>query len=63
MAEHLSPLDAMFLELEQADDSAHMHIGAVAVFDPAPGGNPTLDDLCERLEDRLDELPRFHQRL
>ena len=32
MTEHLSPLDAMFLELEQADDSAHMHIGAVAIL-------------------------------
>jgi hypothetical protein len=64
MAEHLSPLDAMFLELEQADDSAHMHIGAVTVFDPAPGGcNPALADLRERLEERLDPLPRFRQRL
>ncbi len=64
MAEHLSPLDAMFLELEQADESAHMHIGAVSVFDPLPGGgHPTLADLCDRLEERLDALPRFRQRL
>jgi diacylglycerol O-acyltransferase len=64
MAEHLSPLDAMFLELEQADESAHMHIGAVSVFDPVPSGrNPTLADLRERLEERLDSLPRFRQRL
>lgn len=64
MAEHLSPLDAMFVELEQADDSAHMHIGAVTVFDPAPdGSNPTLADLCDRLDGRLDLLPRFRQRL
>jgi len=64
MPEHLSPLDAMFLEFEQADESAHMHIGAVSVFDPVPGGrNPTLADLCERLEERLAWLPRFRQRL
>jgi diacylglycerol O-acyltransferase len=64
MAEHLSPLDAMFVELEQADDSAHMHIGAVTVFDPPPGGaNPTLAELCDRLDGRLDLLPRFRQRL
>jgi diacylglycerol O-acyltransferase / wax synthase len=64
MAEHLSPLDAMFLELEQADDSAHMHIGAVTVFDPVPGGGtPTIADLCERLEERLELLPRYRQRL
>ena len=29
MAEHLSALDATFLELEAADDAAHMHIGAI----------------------------------
>jgi len=64
MAEHLSPLDAMFLEFEQADESAHMHIGAVSVFDPVPGArNPTLADLCERFEQRLASLPRFRQRL
>jgi len=64
MAEHLSPLDAMFLELEQADESAHMHIGAVAVFDPLPdGGTPTLGDLRDRLLERLDRMPRFSQRL
>ncbi|MGZ4221294.1 MAG: WS/DGAT/MGAT family O-acyltransferase [Solirubrobacteraceae bacterium] len=64
MPEHLSPLDAMFLEFEQADESAHMHIGAVSVFDPVPGGsNPTLADVCERLEGRLGSLPRFRQRL
>ena len=64
MPEHLSPLDAMFLEFEQADESAHMHIGAVSVFDPVPGGrNPTLADLCERLEERMDLLPRYRQRL
>jgi len=64
MAEHLSPLDAMFLELEQADDSAHMHIGAVSVFDPPPSGrNPTLADINSLLEERLDFLPRYRQRL
>ena len=30
----LSALDATFLELEQADPAAHMHIGAVMVFAP-----------------------------
>ncbi len=40
MSEHLSPLDATFLELEEADESAHMHIGGVMVFDPLPGGGP-----------------------
>lgn len=34
--ELLTPLDATFLEFEQADPSAHMHIGALMVFDPRP---------------------------
>lgn len=64
MAEHLSPLDAMFLELEQADDSAHMHIGAVMVFDPVPdGGSPTLTEVGDQLEERLQLLPRYRQKL
>jgi len=64
MAEHLSPLDAMFLELEQADESAHMHIGAVMVFDPVPDSPPpTLTDLGEQLEERLELVPRYRQKL
>ena len=34
----LSALDAAFLELEEADESAHMHIGWAMVFEPPPGG-------------------------
>ena len=64
MAEQLSPLDAMFLELEQADDSAHMHIGAVLVFAPLQsGGCPSIDDLADRIDERLNFLPRYRQRL
>jgi len=64
MASRLTALDATFLELEQADASAHMHIGAVLVFGPAPGGTPpSLDAIRERLSARLDALPRFRERL
>ena len=64
MAEHLSPLDAMFLELEQADESAHMHIGAVMVFQAPRGARPpTLEDVQAHLEARLGTLPRYRQRL
>ena len=33
MGERLSPLDTMFLDLEQVDDGATMHFGAIMVFD------------------------------
>jgi WS/DGAT/MGAT family acyltransferase len=64
MAEHLSALDATFLELEQDDPAAHMHIGGLLVFDPRPDGSaPTLDELTAHLDGRLGGLPRYHQRL
>src|SRR3954454_9480781 len=64
MAEHLSALDATFLELEQDDPSAHMHIGGLLVFDPRPDGSiPTLEELVAHLDARLGELPRYSQRL
>jgi diacylglycerol O-acyltransferase len=64
MSEHLTALDATFLELEQADESAHMHIGGIMVFDPPPdGGPPSREELCRHLETRLGQLPRYAQRL
>ncbi len=64
MSEHLSALDATFLELEQADESAHMHIGTIMVFDPRPdGGSHSREELCQHLVSRLAELPRSRQRL
>jgi len=54
----------MFLELEQADPGAHMHIGALMVFEPtARGGAPTLDAVRRHLDARLGLLPRYRQRL
>ncbi len=64
MTTHLSALDATFLELEEADESAHMHIGGIMVFDPPPGlGPPTSEELHEHLSRRLLALPRYSQRL
>ena len=45
MSQRLSSLDATFLELEDADEAAHMHIGAVLVFEATPDGIPSLDQL------------------
>jgi diacylglycerol O-acyltransferase / wax synthase len=64
VAEHLTALDATFLELEEADESAHMHIGGIMVFDrPAGGRPPSLQRLAAHLEERLGALPRYRQRL
>jgi WS/DGAT/MGAT family acyltransferase len=64
MTEQLSMLDTMVLELEQADPSAHMHIGAALIFDPLPdGGAPSLDEVRAHLRARVAALPRFTQRL
>ena len=63
-AEQLSALDATFLELEQADGSAHMHIGGVLVFAPAAGrAAPTRGQVLRRITSRLDVLPRLRQKL
>ncbi len=59
----LTPLDATFLELEEADDAAHMHIGSLMVFEAHRGTPPTLDRLRRYLEERLGHLPRYRCRL
>ncbi len=62
--EHLTPLDAAFLELEEGDDSAHMHIGWAMVFEPLPGGGaPSVGHLRELLDQRLELLPQFRRHL
>ncbi|HUA02581.1 MAG TPA: wax ester/triacylglycerol synthase family O-acyltransferase [Solirubrobacteraceae bacterium] len=64
MSDTLTALDATFLELEQKDEGALMGIGGVSVFDPMPGrGAPTVEELCANLASRLDQLPRYAQRL
>ena len=44
--DQLTALDAAFLELEEADDGALMHIGAALVFDPLPGGGRRRSGRC-----------------
>lgn len=64
MGNRLTPLDASFLELEQADESAHMHIGWAMVFDPPPAGDrPSLEALQDQTVERLEQLPHFLCRL
>ena len=62
--EQLNALDATFLELEEADQGAHMHIGGVMTFEPQPGGHaPAAKEFCTYLATRLDRFPRYRQRL
>jgi WS/DGAT/MGAT family acyltransferase len=62
--DHLSALDATFLELEEADQSAHMHIGGVMVMEPQPGGGaPPIEEIRRDVIARLPDLPRYKQRL
>ena len=64
MSDQLTALDATFLELEQMDEGATMHIGGVLVFDPLPDGTvPALEAVCTDVASRLTLLPRFSQRL
>lgn len=64
MGDHLTPLDAAFLELEEGDDSSHMHVGWAMIFDPLPdGGTPPIEALRGLLDERLELLPRFRRRL
>jgi diacylglycerol O-acyltransferase / wax synthase len=63
--ERLTALDSTFLELEQADEGAMMHIGGALLFDPQLDGcgTPTLEDLLELLEERSALLPHHRSRL
>jgi diacylglycerol O-acyltransferase len=63
MSERLTSLDATFLELEDADQAAHMHIGAVMVFEARPEGPPALERLRSEIDSRIRMLPRYRSRL
>lgn len=63
--ERLSALDATFLAVE--DNNAHMHVGAVALFDAAPltgaDGFIDMDRIRRVVEVGLHRVPRYQQRL
>jgi diacylglycerol O-acyltransferase len=62
-AQKLSPLDASFLHLETRH--THMHIGGVAIFEPSPhgSGEALYDSIVRTIEQRLDLMPRYRQRI
>ena len=63
--ERLGALDASFLGIE--DDSCHMHVGAVLIFDAVPlrtpGGGVDIERIRRSIHARLHLVPRFRQRL
>jgi WS/DGAT/MGAT family acyltransferase len=64
MRSHLSPLDAVFLELEQADEALQLHFSWVAVFDPLPDGErPSLERLRDQVRRRLVGNAALRRRL
>ncbi|HWM64430.1 MAG TPA: wax ester/triacylglycerol synthase family O-acyltransferase [Solirubrobacterales bacterium] len=56
--ERLTAVDASFLTNESS--SSHMHIGGILIFEGPP---PRYVDLVEHVRGRLDQVPRFRQRL
>ncbi|ORW22030.1 diacylglycerol O-acyltransferase [Mycolicibacter nonchromogenicus] len=60
MAEHLTPLDAGFLGVEDSDHNVSMATGTLAVLD---GPVPDQASLQRTLAERLRGCPRFGQRL
>jgi WS/DGAT/MGAT family acyltransferase len=56
--ERLTALDATFLHLE--DRAAHMHVGALVLFE---GPAPAYRDMLALIESRLHGVPRYRQRL
>ncbi len=60
----LTALDGTFLELEQMDEGATMHIGGVMIFEALPDGEAAgLDSVRAEIASRLTLLPRYTQRL
>src|SRR5215218_10174311 len=56
--DRLTALDASFLAQEV--ENAHMHVGAVLIFEGPP---PDYDDFCTQIRSRLHLVPRYRQKL
>jgi WS/DGAT/MGAT family acyltransferase len=56
--DRLSAVDASFLTQEK--ESAHMHVGAVMVFEGPP---PSYDEFVEQVQARMHLVPRYRQKL
>lgn len=61
----LSPLETSFLHVESARQP--MHIGSIGIFEGAPlrdgRGRVRIEDIRERIEQRLDLVPKLRRRI
>ncbi|MGH2981253.1 MAG: wax ester/triacylglycerol synthase domain-containing protein, partial [Solirubrobacterales bacterium] len=61
-ATRLSPLDNSFLAVET--ETAHMHVGWTAVFEPPRGRpRPRFAEVRRHIESRLPRAPRYRQKI
>jgi WS/DGAT/MGAT family acyltransferase len=56
--DRMSPLDAVFLHIE--DGVSHMHIASCAIFEGPP---PAYEDLIELFRSKLPLVPRYRQKV
>ena len=56
--DRLSAVDATFLHQESA--TTHMHIGGLVILEGTP---PTYDEFLDHIASRLDQVPRYRQKL
>src|SRR3954451_17185408 len=56
--DRLSAVDASFLA--QESENAHMHVGAVTLFEGPP---PAYEDFADQIRGRLHHVPRYRQKL
>jgi diacylglycerol O-acyltransferase / wax synthase len=56
--DRLTAVDASFLA--QEGENAHMHVGAVLIFEGPP---PAYEDFCTQVRSRLHLVPRYRQKL
>lgn len=58
--DRLTPLDAAFLDLEDEDPHASLHVASVAIFD---GPAPAYADLLGAVAGKLPLIPRYRQKV
>ena len=58
--DRMSPLDASFLHIEDADRTTALHIGSVGIFEGPP---PDRAEFAGMIETHLSEVPRYRQRV